>query len=303
MAGKADFSDAKTVVDRTGADVPNPGGKAVTYRFEPTAGRHVRLTATRLADRHQGNYGFALAEMQVLSGSQNVAKNGRVTARESVETGGWSKVNLVDGLLRSDNGNRPDFSRCPATMVRKEFDARAPVRRAIVSVTGLGLYELRINGRRVGDQLLAPEWTCYNKRIQYQTYDVTDLLREGRNAVGGLMGGGWWTGPLAIECPLKNPQFCLLMQLDMELEDGSTQTIVTDSSWQSTTDGPIRRAGIYFGEVYDGLKEMPGWGPARLRCHRMDPRADIAASERIGAGRSDRPTQRADPRGQGVEPG
>ena len=74
---------------------------------------------------------------------------------------------------------------------------RGPIKRAIVSVTGLGLYELRINGRRVGDHVLAPEWTRYRNRIQYQTYDVTELLREGRNAVGAQLGGGWWAGPMA----------------------------------------------------------------------------------------------------------
>ncbi|MFH1006246.1 MAG: family 78 glycoside hydrolase catalytic domain, partial [Candidatus Latescibacterota bacterium] len=82
---------------------------------------------------------------------------------------------------------------------------------------------------------------------------------DGRNAVGAEIGGGWWTGPLVIESPLKNPRFCLLLRLDLELADGLSQTIVTDPSWQATSDGPIRRAGIYFGERYDATKEMPGW--------------------------------------------
>ena len=259
VASRADFSDAKVVVDCTDANVPNPGDKVQEYRFEPVSARYVRLTATCLADRQGGNYGFALAELQVLSGQENVAKNALVTAQESVEAGGWSKANLVDGLLKSKNGNRKDMTTCPATMVRKEFDTKGAIRHATVSVTGLGLYELLINGQRVGDHLLAPEWTGYSKRIQYQTYDVTDLLREGHNAIGASIAGGWWSGPMAIESPLINPQPCLLMRLDIELADGSMQTVFTDGSWQSTNDGPIRRSGIYFGEVYDACKEMPGW--------------------------------------------
>ena len=262
-AEKADFTDAKTVVNCTKADIPNPGLKAPIYRFAPTNARYVRLTVTRLAT-HPGNaaqFGFALAEMQVLSGKQNVAGNASVTSLDSLDTGGWTKGNLVDNRLLPDRGRSAGGNgmQSPATMVRKEFDTRGPIRRATVSVTGLGLYELRINGQRVGDHLLAPEWTRYSKRIQYQTYDVTNLLCKGRNAVGAQMCGGWWTGPLWVGSSLGNAHFCLLMRLDIELADGSTQTIVTDSSWKSSNDGPIRRAGIYFGEVYDARKEMPGW--------------------------------------------
>jgi len=257
-AQNADFSDARTVVDQTDSDVPNPGVKVPMYRFERVRTRHVRLTATRLACRNRDLFGFALAEMQVYSGPKNVAKSGKVTALDSVSAGGWSKDKLVDGRLVGERG-LIDCEERPATMVRKEFGLNGKVKRATVSVTGLGLYELYMNGEKVGDHLLAPEWTQYTKRIQYQTYDVTDLLHEGGNAVGAQIAGGWWTGPLAIESPLENPQFCLFMRLDIEMEDGSTHTVVTDSSWQATTDGPIRRSGIYFGENYDASKEMPGW--------------------------------------------
>ena len=155
-----------------------------------------------------------------------------------------------------------DASHEPATMLRKEFNVNGPIKRAIVSATGLGLYELRLNGCKVGDHQLAPEWTRYSNRIQYQTYDVTDRLQNGRNVVGAQLHGGWWKGlpvPMVVQPPAENSQFCLLMRLDIELTDGSRQTIVTDPSWQATTDGPIRRAGIYFGETYDAMREMPGW--------------------------------------------
>jgi alpha-L-rhamnosidase len=258
VAEKADFSDAKTVVDQTAADVPNPGTKGPIYRFEPTEARYVRLTVTRLARRDANNFAFALAEMQVLSRKENVAKGSSVSALDAIEVGGWSKDRLVDSRLLPENPAQDSNEKLTA-MFRKEFAVPSSIKRAVVSVTGLGLYELRINGQRVGDHVLAPEWTLYRKRIQYQTYDVTDLLHEGSNAVGAMLGGGWWCGPLAVRAPMKDPCLCLLVRLDVELTDGSTQTIVTDASWLATSDSPIRRSGIYFGEEYDATKEKPGW--------------------------------------------
>jgi alpha-L-rhamnosidase len=187
----------------------------------------------------------------------------------------------------------------PATMLRKEFDVPRPIVRAVVSVTGLGLYELRINGQQVGDHRLAPEWTLYSKRIQYQTYDVTDMLRRGKNAVGAQVAPGWWRGPIGSQVPKPKARECLRMRLDIELADGGRQTLgdypemasefcgaavpaaqagetpapqavlgqhlTTDASWQATTAGPIRRSGIYFGESYDATREMPGWDQPGFR--------------------------------------
>ncbi|HOB74476.1 MAG TPA: glycoside hydrolase family 78 protein [Phycisphaerae bacterium] len=162
--------------------------------------------------------------------------------------------------------------RRPSPVLRKEFALKAPVKRALVSATALGVYELRLNGNRVGDQILAPEWTNYHKRIQYQTYDVTNLLRQGDNAVGATLGDGWYAGRLGISFILgdKNDpvrgfygkQLGLLMQLEVEYADGSKELIVTDNTWKVTTDGPIRMSDILDGETYDARKEMPGWdGP------------------------------------------
>jgi len=258
VARSADFSDAVTVVDRTGEDVANPGTEAPTFAFPATEARYVRLTATRLGQREPGNYGLALAELEVLGGGKNVAGGARVTSLDAIETGAWSRTRLVDGRTKPDRGGvgvRPQ----PATMLRKEFALTGPIRRATAYVTGLGLYELSINGQRVGDHLLAPEWTVYPKRIQYQTYDVTDLLKQGGNAIGAMLEEGWYAGPLMSRPALMAPVFRLLLHLDVELADGTRQTIVSDGSWQGTTDGPIRSSGIYVGEVYDATKEMPGW--------------------------------------------
>lgn len=184
-------------------------------------------------------------------------KNGR--------TSDWSApANWTMGLLKASDWQARWIAHAapstgPATMVRKEFEVGGPIKRATVSVTGLGLYELRINGQRVGDHLLAPEWTRYSKTIQYQTYDVTDLVKNGKNAVGAQIGGGWWTTGIMAYPSVLNPQFCLLMRMDIELADGSRTTVVSDPSWLATTEGPIRHSSIYFGETYDATKEMPGW--------------------------------------------
>ena len=147
--------------------------------------------------------------------------------------------------------------------LRREFEAGKSVKRATLYVTALGLYEFRINGERVGDQLLAPEWTDYHKRVQYQTHDVTDLIRPGANAIGAWLGNGWYCGGWMFWGKQLRPIYgtnpSLLAQLEMEYEDGTRQVVGTDESWRGTTAGPIRFAGIYEGEIYDARRELPGW--------------------------------------------
>jgi alpha-L-rhamnosidase len=150
-----------------------------------------------------------------------------------------------------------------AVQFRKEFSVEKPIRKATVYVTGLGLYELRLNGDRVGDHLLAPEWTSYSKRIQYQASDVTKLLRRGRNAIGASVGEGWYLGRLmGIPGNAYGNDQRFLLQLEIEHTDGSKNTVFTDDSWRSTTDGPIRASGIYDGETYDARRDEPGWDKA-----------------------------------------
>ncbi|MEI7900691.1 MAG: glycoside hydrolase family 78 protein [bacterium] len=147
--------------------------------------------------------------------------------------------------------------------LRKEFNAAKNIRHAALTVTALGLYEFRINGKRVGDHLLAPEWTDYNKHVQYQTYDVSGMVKSGKNAMGAILGNGWYCGGWMFWGKTlrsiygKDPS--LLAQLDVEYEDGSKDVVATDASWRGTTEGPVRFAGIYEGEIYDARREMPGW--------------------------------------------
>ncbi len=149
----------------------------------------------------------------------------------------------------------------PAAYLRRAFALEKAVRRARVCATALGVYELRLNGRRVGDHVFAPGWTDYRKRVMYQTYDVTDLLAAGENVLGAVLGEGWYCGPLGWGQRRENfgprpPR--LLLQLEIECEDGSTETVVSDGAWQCAS-GPIRRSEFYNGEHYDACREMPGW--------------------------------------------
>jgi len=255
-----DFADRRVAVDRTGADVPNPGTEALTCRFEPVTARYVRLTATRLRARDKNNHAMALAEMQVLDGEKNLTPVAKVEALDSVEKGSWSKAKLVDGRLKSDRGSA---GLRPATLFRKEFTLGGAVERATLYAAGLGLYEVSLNGRRVGDGLLAPEYTKYVRRVQYRTFDVTNLLESGPNVVGAMLGDGWhgdrfWGAPA-----VKQRKFLgrrgLLMRLDVELAGGRTVTVVTGPTWRCSDDGPVRSASLYDGECYDARKEQPGW--------------------------------------------
>lgn len=148
----------------------------------------------------------------------------------------------------------------PATLARKAFQIAGPVRRATVHVSALGLYELRLNGQRVGDQLLAPEWTSYRKRVSYQSYDATGLVQPGENVLSAMIGEGWYAGRLmAVGRFPYGTNVHLLVQLELESPDGAVRHIVTDTSWRTSREGPIRAAGIYDGETYDARKELAGW--------------------------------------------
>jgi alpha-L-rhamnosidase len=148
----------------------------------------------------------------------------------------------------------------PSPMLRRAFRLKRVPRSARAYVTSLGLYELEINGRRVGDQLFTPGWTSYRKRLQYQTYDVTALLRSGENVIGATLGDGWYRGYLAWRDKrnVYGNRLALLCQLRIEYADGSLEVFGTDDAWKSAT-GPIRTSDIYMGESYDARLERPGW--------------------------------------------
>ena len=148
----------------------------------------------------------------------------------------------------------------PVPMLRREFKLNGPIESARAYVTCHGLYEMQLNGQRVGDDLFTPGWTSYNKRLQYQTYDVTNQLRPGDNAVGVFLGDGWYRGDLTwdLHRNFYGDKVGLLMQIKVTYKDGRDETIVTDGNWKAST-GPILMSEIYAGESYDARLEKPGW--------------------------------------------
>jgi alpha-L-rhamnosidase len=148
----------------------------------------------------------------------------------------------------------------PASLLRKEFSLKKKIARARAYVTARGMYELWINGQRVGDELLTPGWTMYFKRLQYQTYDVTAHLRSGQNAVGAMLGEGWFRSRMGWRpVSIYGKKLALLCQINVEYTDGSTEILLSDETWKATNTGPVRKNEIYFGEMYDARMEIPGW--------------------------------------------
>ena len=149
----------------------------------------------------------------------------------------------------------------PARWLRKEFSADKPLRRAVVSFSGLGSSELYVNGAKVGDAVLSPALSEYEKRDYYVTYDITSMLKPGANALGAVLGNGRFNSPRVVgRNGLNNfgwPK--LILQLHLEYADGSTAEVVSDESWKFTDAGPIRANNEYDGEEYDAQKEMSGW--------------------------------------------
>jgi alpha-L-rhamnosidase len=184
-------------------------------------------------------------------------------------TSAWRKPAYFEtGLLNTSDWTaswvqpKQDSARkMPALMLRKQFSTSKKIVSARVYATAHGLYELYLNGRKVGDQALTPGWTEYKKRLQYQVYDVTAMLQPGDNVIGAMIGDGWFKGTLAY---LNNWGFwgkklALLCQLQITYADGTTKKINSDGSWKSTQNGPVTLNGIYDGETYDARKELAGW--------------------------------------------
>ncbi|QIA08656.1 glycoside hydrolase family 78 protein [Draconibacterium halophilum] len=147
----------------------------------------------------------------------------------------------------------------PAQYYRSEFSTSKNIKSARVYVTSHGLYELFLNGEKVGDQLFTPGWTSYNKRLQYQTYDVTNMLQN-ENAVGVVLGDGWYRGNIGWVSAngYYGDTLALLFQLKIDYTDGSNEWIVSDKNWK-VSNGPIRKSDIYNGETYDARLELDGW--------------------------------------------
>jgi alpha-L-rhamnosidase len=182
----------------------------------------------------------------------------------------WSEVAFFEMGKMEDTGWEADWivpaweednkKSNPSPYLRKGFTVSKVVKNARLYVSAQGLYQVEINGSRVGDQEFTPGWTTYKHRIQYQVYDVSTHLEQEENAIGIVLGDGWFRGNLQYvgRRNVYGEEVAAIAELRIEFSDGTIETIHTNDSWKAST-GPIIASDIYLGETYDATKELDGW--------------------------------------------
>ena len=154
------------------------------------------------------------------------------------------------------------FSKLSARYIRKQIDLKKNIKKATVYIMGMGLYEFYVNGEKIGNQVLAPVPTDYTKNVKYNVFDVTSNLMQGENVLGTILGNGRFFAMRQEYKPYKIKSFGfpkMALQLVVEYEDGTKETIKTDQTWKFSPNGPIRANNEYDGETYDARKEIPNW--------------------------------------------
>jgi alpha-L-rhamnosidase len=196
----------------------------------------------------------------------------RVRIRTDIGWSDWSSTLRIEaGLLRSSDWTAvgitiPDdpgrARQAPPPLLRRAFEVPGPVRQARLYVTAHGVFRMAVNGRPVSEDILAPGWTAYRDRLLVEAYDVTALLRVGRNVITGVVGDGWYRGRLGWDPDGDRAHYgadvALFAQLEVDLDDGSALTVATDGEWRAST-GAIRAADLYDGTEIDLREEQDGW--------------------------------------------
>jgi alpha-L-rhamnosidase len=176
----------------------------------------------------------------------------------------WKQATTITSGAHTELG-RP-WPADSVNVLRQVFSVAKPVKSARLYATALGAYRFRVNGQRVGDQILSPGWTDFRERVVYQTYDLTSMIHAGKNAIGATLAPGWYTTPLQwLRQPYNygNTPPALRAQLRLEFADGSVQWVITDGSWRAHP-SPVLKAEIYDGEDYDARQELKGWDTATM---------------------------------------
>ena len=176
-----------------------------------------------------------------------------------LETADWKAKWITPDLVEDETKSNP------APLLRREFSMNKKVERARLYATAMGLYEMSLNGKRVGDEYFTPGWTSFDFRFQYQTFDVTSSLKNGANCLAAMLGDGWFRGRMAWN-PKNNrnrygKKLALLAQLVITYKDGTQQIVTSDDQWKSST-GAVLESDIYNGETYDARLAQAGWNEA-----------------------------------------
>jgi alpha-L-rhamnosidase len=236
-----------------GGDAANPAGMIATLKFTFASGQEKTV---------------------VTNESWKASKRGRPKWEQTdFDDSGWDAA-VVGAAYGEGTWGELQAAQAlelpPPPYLRKAFEAKGDITRATIYASALGIYEMRLNGERVGEYFFTPGWTDYTKRVYYNTFDVTDKVDAGAaNALGAILADGWYSSYLGFRL-LNNmdrprgfygdqPRFCA--QLEIEYADGSTDVITTDDTWKATY-GPIREADLLMGETRDLRLAMPGWDAA-----------------------------------------
>jgi alpha-L-rhamnosidase len=198
---------------------------------------------------------------------------------------GWATAKVIGNYGAAPWGDVGWAERrvLPARMLRKQFQVSGEVKRGTLYFSGIGLSEAYLNGQKIGHDVLVPALSNYDKRVFYLTYDVTDRLKPGDNAIGVILGNGRYFAP-RFGLPIGTRTFGYpKLRLQLEIEDGAghVQQVLSDSSWKLTTDGPIRNDNEYDGEVYDARQEMAGWSRAGLDDSGWQPAQEVEAPKGV----------------------
>lgn len=258
---------AHTEADSAADNWRRPVVVDVTAQLRPGAAV-VAVSATNATTGPAGLLG--VLELTTADGVRALTTDGTWKTTDKEPEGDWRSAEYDDGPWAASKVLAPWGSgpwgkvapnHCPAAQLRHEFRLRAgkKVARARLYSTALGLYDAWLNGERVGDDRLAPGWTDYNKRVQYQTYDVTEQLKSGANALGVTVAVGWYAGNVGMFGPHQygeRPAF--LGQLEVTYTDGSTDRVLSGTGWRAAT-GPVTAADLLSGEDYDARLETAGW--------------------------------------------
>lgn len=241
LGGKADLWDSHTV----------NSGESIGHNYEGVA-----------LDSRSKVYWKVIVETNVGVFESNTASFGMALLHQEDWKADWIGCNSNDDVLDK-------HTRVNARYLRKDFEISGKVAEAKLYICGLGSYDLYINGKNIGDAVLKPAPSDYRKTCYYNTYDVTGELKNGKNAVGVVLGGGRFVS-MRINPVEKVPTSsilhfgmpCLLFQLEINYKDGTESVVISNTDWKATADGPIRKNNEFDGETYDAFKEMSGWSEA-----------------------------------------
>lgn len=233
---------AVSAVNGGAADSLNPAGLVAFIEIEYADGSKFKLISDdqwKSSDKAENNWQLPSFDDTSWKGSARIGAFG---------CGPWGQLKVNRILLP------------PAKYSRKQFTTEKKIKKAYLYATAFGLYQIHINGQRVGEDYFSPGWTDYTKRIYYRTYDVTGLLRKGENTLGAILADGWYAGYVGYGGQRNHygQKLRLLAQLCIEYIDGTMDVVATDESWKASF-GPILEADFLMGETYDAREEMPGW--------------------------------------------